>query len=184
MGDEYFDVDNFHDPDHPYYLYPLDNPSLIIVPKQFNYSGFRGWSRSILFSLGAKNKLEFIDGSFVKPSSTSPLAKQWERCNYMISSWLLNALSPDIVDSAIYSKNASQMWDDLNERFGQANVARWYRVQKDLSIVSKGSCDIQSYFTKVKRLWDELDSLSSSGCTCDCTCWGKEKAQKDKKIQN
>ncbi|KAH0713386.1 hypothetical protein KY290_008982 [Solanum tuberosum] len=42
--------------------------------------------------------------------------------------------------------------------------------------MEQGSNDIAGYFTKIKRLWDELDALSTSvNCTCDCQCGGKAK---------
>lgn len=37
--------------------------------------------------------------------------------------------------------------------------------------------DIPTYYTKLKRLWDELDSLDTcQHCTCECSCGGKTKS--------
>ena len=49
----------------------------------------------------------------------------------------------------------------------------------------QGSLNIVAYYTKIKRLWDELDTLNTkSVCSCTCYCGGKEKivkAQQDER---
>lgn len=88
----------------------------------------------------------------MQPPQNSILFDQWEQCNNMIISWILNSLDPDITQSVIYSKTAKSLGDELNHRYGQSNGARMYEVQKDLSYVSQGSYDVGGYFNNVKRL--------------------------------
>ncbi|XP_055803417.1 uncharacterized protein LOC129872456 [Solanum dulcamara] len=103
----------------------------------------------------------------------------WRRCNDMVLSWLLNSLSKEISDSVIYSKTAKALWTDLEERFGQSNGAKLYHLQKELSDLVQGSNDIATYFTKLKKLWDELDTLNADiNCGCNCICGGKDKLTK------
>nr|XP_009775954.1 PREDICTED: uncharacterized protein LOC104225791 [Nicotiana sylvestris] len=169
---------------HPFYLHPSDNPGTILVTKQFNGDCFGAWRRGIIIVLGAKKKLGFINGSYVQPSPGSPLFEHWEQCNNMILTWILNSLDPDISQSVIYSKSAKSLWDEVNQRYGQANGAKMYEVQKDLSTISQGSSDVGSYFTRVKRLWNEMESLDiDSFCVCDCKCGGKHKIIKKMKNQ-
>ena len=43
----------------------------------------------------------------------------------------------------------------------------------------QGDFDISGYFTKLKRLWDELDPLNADiACSCICVCNGKSKISK------
>ncbi|XP_019262481.1 PREDICTED: uncharacterized protein LOC109240314 [Nicotiana attenuata] len=43
----------------------------------------------------------------------------------------------------------------------------------------QGNNSIAGYFTALKKLWDELDSLNSHlVCTCDCVCDGRKKVTK------
>ncbi|KAH0679075.1 hypothetical protein KY284_020160 [Solanum tuberosum] len=84
------------------------------------------------------------------------------------------SLSKEIVDSVINSKTTKDL--ELEDMFGQSNSVQLYHLQKKLSNLVQGSNDIAGYFTKIKRLWDELDALSTSvNCTCDCQCGGKAK---------
>lgn len=116
------------DPSSPFFLHPSDSPGMSLVNSIFEGKGYGGWRRSILIALSAKNKLGFIDGSCKVPGSDSPDFKLWDRCNNMVTSWLLNSLSKDIADSVIYSKTAEDLWKDLEDRFGQPNGAKLYHT--------------------------------------------------------
>ncbi|XP_070026075.1 uncharacterized protein [Nicotiana sylvestris] len=94
----------------------------------------------------------------------------------MVTSWLLNSLSKVIADRVLYSKITKDLWTDLEHRFGQPNGAKLYHPQKELADLAQGSFDIPGYFTKIKGLWDELDTLNSNMiCSCDYNCGGKQK---------
>lgn len=84
-----------------------------------------------------------------------------------------------IADSVIYSRTTKDLWQELEDRFGQSNGTQLYHLQKELNDLVQGSNDIAGYFTKIKSLWDELDALNTSvNCTCDCQCGGKAKMGK------
>ena len=60
------------------------------------------------------------------------------------------------------------MWVEFEERFAQVNGAKLYQVKKEMCKLSQGADDIATYYTKVKRLWDELDDLDEIlVCTCN-----------------
>ncbi|KAH0762701.1 hypothetical protein KY290_018774 [Solanum tuberosum] len=162
-----------------YNLHPSDSPGLSLVNFIFEGKDYGGWRRSILIALSAKNKLGFIDGSCKPPVAGSPDLQLWNRSNDMVTSWLLNSLSKDIVDSVIYSTSAHALWKDLEDRFGQPNGAKLYHLQKELSDLVQGTNDIAGYYTKLKGLWDELDILNTKTCySCACTCGGKSVSAK------
>ncbi|XP_019248718.1 PREDICTED: uncharacterized protein LOC109227985 [Nicotiana attenuata] len=138
------------DSSNPYYLHPSDSPGMVLVNTLFDGKGYAGWSRVIVIALSAKNKLGFIDGSFPEPAA----------------------------DSA-HRKLQKEIWKDLATRFGQCNGAQLYQLQKELSNAVQGASDIAGYFTKVKKVWDELDALNTfDHCTCKCICDGKLKTMK------
>ncbi|XP_070049337.1 uncharacterized protein [Nicotiana tomentosiformis] len=141
--------------------------------------GYPGWRTSILLSLSAKKKLGFINGACQSPDLKSPDHEQWSCVNDIVISWILNALSKDIADSVIYSKTAKELWDSLKQRFRRSNGAKLYHPQKELSGLVQGNSDIAGYFTKLKQLWDELDTLNVIiCCSCVCVCEGKGKLTK------
>ncbi|KAL5543805.1 hypothetical protein UlMin_007589 [Ulmus minor] len=74
----------------------------------------------------------------------------------MISLWIINVVSREIADSLLYLDSAFDIWRDLNDRFNQGNGPRIFQIKKQLSALNQGSLDVNSYFTKLKILWDEL----------------------------
>ncbi|XP_015163071.1 uncharacterized protein [Solanum tuberosum] len=114
-----------------------------------------------------------------EPLPSDPTHKLWDRCNDMVISWILNYLSKDIAESVLYSRTAKEIWKDLSARFGQCNGAQLYQLQKELSNAVQGNTNIAGYFTRIKKLWDELDAfITLNHCSCVCICGGKIKTIK------
>ncbi|XP_019237003.1 PREDICTED: uncharacterized protein LOC109217227 [Nicotiana attenuata] len=149
------------DAGNPLYIHPSDNPGMTLVPIRFDGIGYRSWRRSVLRALSVKNKLGFINGEFVKPSSDSPQSRQWERCDDMVTSWILNSLAKEISDSVEYVSNSAELWRELEDRYDQKNGAKLYQIQKEINDLTQGSLDITAYYTRMKRLWEELSTLSA-----------------------
>ncbi|XP_059315403.1 uncharacterized protein LOC132066014 [Lycium ferocissimum] len=153
----------------------------LLVNTVFDEKSFGGWKRAMWIALTAKNKAGFIDGSTPEPEIGTDLRNAWGRANNMVISWILNSLSRDISESVLYYANAKDIWEELEARFGQSSGARLYQLQKELSDLIQGPTDIATYFTKIKRLRDELDTLDSFiPCSCICSCKAKEKNIKSK----
>ncbi|XP_055814673.1 uncharacterized protein LOC129884391 [Solanum dulcamara] len=164
---------------HPYYLNNSDSPGMILVNNVFDGRGYLGWRRSILLSLSAKRKLGFINETCKAPELESADFEQWSCVNDMIICWISNALSKDIADSVMNSKTAKELWDSLEQRFSKSNGAKLYHLQKELTGMIRENSDIAAYFTKLKRLWDELDGINVIVCcSCECICNGKAKLTK------
>ncbi|XP_019255078.1 PREDICTED: uncharacterized protein LOC109233659 [Nicotiana attenuata] len=156
---------------HAYFLQSYDTPRMLLVNTAFDVRGFQGWKRSVLIAQSAKNKIGFINGACPASAVGSKDFQTWSRCNDMVTSWFLNSLSKDIGDSVIYSKSAKDLGISLEHRFSQPNGAKLYHLRKELQRLVQGTSDVASYFTKLKRLWDELDSLNSDvKCSCLCVC--------------
>ncbi|XP_015166934.1 uncharacterized protein [Solanum tuberosum] len=104
----------------------------------------------------------------------------------MVTSWILNSLSPDLRDSLQYVNNAYELWAELEERYDQTNGCKLYQLQKEINDLVQGPLDITGYYTRMKKLWKEMSTIDvNSQCTCVCTCGGKtklHKAEQDKRL--
>ncbi|XP_070037223.1 uncharacterized protein [Nicotiana tomentosiformis] len=173
-----------NDSNHPYHLHSSDTLGMGLVSSPFDGRGFPGWKRSVLIAISAKNKLVFINRSYVEPTMDDKDYPLWSRCNDMITFWLLNSLTKEIGDSVIYSRTAKDLWSSLEHRFGQSSGAKLYYLHKKILKIIQGNNNISGYFTTLKRLLDELDSFNSHlGCTFACNCDGKKKMAKFMKDQ-
>ncbi|XP_074350686.1 uncharacterized protein LOC141690015 [Apium graveolens] len=92
----------------------------------------------------------------------------------MVSSWLLNSITPEIRNSVAYFSTAKAIWDDLVVRFSHSNVPRVFQLKKELVSLTQGTLSITAYFTKFRTLMDEIDDLSPlPKCICvnsNCCC--------------
>ncbi|XP_075088478.1 uncharacterized protein LOC142170460 [Nicotiana tabacum] len=59
------------------------------------------------------------------------------------------------------------------------NGATLYQIQKKINDLSQGTLGITTYYTQLKKLWEELSTLSAkTQCNCQCTCGAKENMHK------
>ena len=135
----------------PLFLHPSDHPGQSLVTEVFNSDDFENWRCSVTIALSAKHKLSFIDGTYEKPAANSPLFPYWQWCNDMVLSWLLNSLHKSIRDNILFCEKASDMWNELSERYGQSNKARLFQAQKEILCISQADLDIAGYFNKAKK---------------------------------
>ncbi|XP_019241958.1 PREDICTED: uncharacterized protein LOC109221994 [Nicotiana attenuata] len=146
------------DSSSPMYMHPSENAGMMLVPAAFDDIGYRSWRRGVLKALSMKNKVGFITGKVKKPDPTHATFDQWERCDDM----------------------------ELEDRYDQTNGAKLYQLQKEISDLSQGTLDITGYYTKMKNLWEELNTLNAHvQCNCTCTCGAKanmHKAEHDRRL--
>lgn len=121
------------DPTSIYFIHPSDSNTNQLVSTKFNGNSFSNWKRSMILMLSAKNKIRFVDGSIHKPDNTSIEYKAWERCNDLVSSWLIFNLDEVIAKSVLFLKTAREIWTDLNERFGYTSMTQVYSLERQLS---------------------------------------------------
>jgi len=135
------------EPNDPLFIHPSDHPGQILVGNVFSGENFDSWKRTFLRALSSKNKVGSVDGKVTRPAADSPLFPYWQRSNDLVASWILNSLHKDISGSVLYCNTASEMWEELVERFGQSNKAKLFQVKKELSGISQGDSDIATYYT-------------------------------------
>ncbi|XP_060178075.1 uncharacterized protein LOC132608008 [Lycium barbarum] len=84
-----------------------------------------------------------------------------------------------IADSVEYVTDAVELWRELEDQYDQTNGAKLYEIQKEINDLSQGSLDITIYYTRMKKLWEELSYLTvKTHCSCQCNCGAKENMHK------
>lgn len=74
----------------------------------------------------------------------------WDRCNCMVSSWILRAVSESIVESILYMDFAKEIWDDLHNRFSRSDPHRISDLHDEINNLKQGSLSIMEYYTNVE----------------------------------
>ncbi|XP_014489819.1 uncharacterized protein LOC106752622 [Vigna radiata var. radiata] len=89
----------------------------------------------------------------------------------MILSWITKALSPHIAESVIYVEKAKDLWDELKERFSKGDYFKISDLLQDIHSIKQGERGVSQFFTDLKILWEELESLRPiPTCTCQVPC--------------
>lgn len=104
----------------------------------------------------------------------------------MVTSWILNSLTKEISDSVEYVNDSVELWKELEDRYDQTNGAKLYQIQKEINDLTQGNLDITVYYTRIKKLWEELNTLNMRNqCSCTCTCGAKDglhRAEQDRRL--
>ncbi|XP_019223747.1 PREDICTED: uncharacterized protein LOC109205485 [Nicotiana attenuata] len=143
------------------YMHPSKNVGSTLVPIPFDGVGYRSWRRGVLRALSMNNKIGFITSKYKKPNTNSANYGQWERCDDMVTSWILNSLLNDIADSLQYVNDVKELWQELEDRYDQTNGTKIYQLQKEINDLTQDSLDITVYYTEMKKLWEELNTLNA-----------------------
>ncbi|KAH0650901.1 hypothetical protein KY289_032190 [Solanum tuberosum] len=126
------------DHNHPLFLQHTDTLGSSLISLQLIGSeNYALWSRSFRIGLVGRSKLVFVDGCFPKSMFKPVLYDQWEKCNVVVLSWIINAVQPGLLSSVVYASDARKVWLDLRE------------------------------YSKLRDLWDEYDALMPCpSCPC------------------
>lgn len=164
--------DDPNSPKHPLFLHQNDHPGFILISKKLTGSDNYGqWKRSMMIAFNAKNKLKIVIGEYGEPQSDSRLRALWERTNDMVISWILNTIAEQISNSLNFVNTACGLWNELQEHYSQLDSHRIFQITHDLVQLKQNNYAIETYFHKLKGLWDECDALEALYmCVCVCSC--------------
>ncbi|KAM7489271.1 hypothetical protein LguiB_026755 [Lonicera macranthoides] len=67
----------------------------------------------------------------------------------------------------MYADSAPAIWQDLKARFTHSNAPQLYQLRTAVTTLKQESLSVTQYRTKLKALWDEIDSLTpNEACIC------------------
>ncbi|XP_017416127.1 uncharacterized protein LOC108326991 [Vigna angularis] len=155
------------------YLHPYENSIDALVSPVHDDTNYHSWCHSMLTTLSAKNKFEFVLGNVHPPEKDKPEHAAYNGRNNMVVSWIVHSVSMSIKQSIIWMNQASEIWNDIKNKFFQGSISRISSLQLDIATLRQGDLTISKYFTKLRILWDEIENFRPKPlCTCklDCGC--------------
>ena len=75
----------------------------------------------------------FVNGTVRRSTSSTTNAKAWKRVNNVVMGWLLSIIDEKIANTLQWLKTAKDIWDELEERYGQTSCAQLFSIQKRIS---------------------------------------------------
>ncbi|CAH9083529.1 unnamed protein product [Cuscuta europaea] len=173
MVDDGKTVDTRHEPAgividsmSPYFIQSGDKPGDVYVTTPLRDGNYGDWLDEMSNALYAKNKFGFVNGDIPMPKPDSPYLPYWQRANAMVKAWLNGSMEIELRQSVKF-KTAREIWTDLEERFGKESAPRAYELRCSLSAVRQDNQSVSAYFSRLRRIWDEMASINT-GPNCDC----------------
>ncbi|GJU18963.1 ribonuclease H-like domain-containing protein [Tanacetum coccineum] len=175
-GSTVVDFINNLDAGNPLYVQNSDNSSSVLIPfKLQGTENYRIWNGAMKLALQARNKFSFVDGTCLKSTyaTSNVLSAQWDRCNAMVLTWIMNFVSHDVYMGLVYSDNCASVWKELQETYDKVDGLVVYNLLQKINTVKQGSSFVTDYYHILNSLWKEFDALTKiRKCVCEvqCTC--------------
>ncbi|KAJ0454407.1 putative RNA-directed DNA polymerase [Helianthus annuus] len=152
----------------PLYLHPSDSSALTIVSiKLKGTENYSVWSSAMKLALEAKNKFGFITGKCERSTEDHVLASQWDRCNSVVLTWLLNSVSEELFLGQVFSSTASEVWEDLKETYDKVDGSVVYDLFKRINCISQNGSSVADYYNRLTTMWKQFDAMLKLP-TCSC----------------
>ena len=56
--------------------------------------------------------------------------------------------------------------EDLQDRFSQSSAPHIFQIERDIACLAQDQMTVAAYYTRLKKLWDELGSYNDIVCSC------------------
>lgn len=117
-----------------------------------------------------KNKLGFIDGTCIRPNDNTVLAKQWDRCNSVVLSWILSSVTEELFLGQVFSKISSQVWSELKETYDKVDGSVTFNLHTKINSSTQNGSPVSDYYHRLNSLWKQFDALVKlPACTCSAS---------------
>lgn len=134
-----------------------ENPGLVLSSiTLIDSNNYLSWKNSLIRALTAKDKERYVLDDIEDLEQGSAAYRKWKKCDCLVTSWILNTISKDLAEGFEYVSSSRELWDALEYRFYDSNGPMLFKIKRDISMLEKGDMSILQYFTKLKRMWDEL----------------------------
>ncbi|GKA90962.1 ribonuclease H-like domain-containing protein [Tanacetum coccineum] len=161
---------------NPLYVHNSNNSSSVLVPfKLLGTENYRMWNNAMKLALQARNKYGFVDGTCLRDSyaDSEVLFAQWDRCNAMVLTWIMNVVYSDVYMGLVYFENVASVWKDLNETYDKVDGSVIYNLLQKIGSVKYGGSTVADYYYRLNSLWREIDAftkLPKCVCLVKCSC--------------
>ena len=133
---------------NPLFIHPSYGPNSISVPeKLMGAKNYHSWRRSMEIHLSTKRKLVFMQGTLTRPVDDPVNGEQWDSCNNLVISWIMNSICESISRSILYVESAREIWLQLEKRFSLSNGSRKYHLNRDVFSIKQNGGSVSDYYT-------------------------------------
>ncbi|XP_074306218.1 uncharacterized protein LOC141641459 [Silene latifolia] len=160
------------DPLSSYYLGSHDVPGEKVSNIVLHRDNYDSWQKSMTFSLKARRKFGFIDGTIKKLTDAFELGN-WVVVNCTLIQWIRNMINPTLLDNISYPDDASVLWSEIKAQYAVVDGTMIHSLKTHLNNCKQNKgMDVTTYYGKLKTLWDSIGKHEPPfACRCGkCEC--------------
>ncbi|XP_076933169.1 uncharacterized protein LOC143598977 [Bidens hawaiensis] len=156
---------------NPLYLHPIDSCTLSIINvKLKGTENYRVWANAMKLALQVKNKVGFINGKCLKLVDDEVLAGQWDRCNSVVLTWILNSVSDELYVGQIYFELAFDAWEELRDTYDNVYGSVVFGFYQNINLPSQNGITVSEYYHKLSSMWKQFDAMVQlPSCSCQAS---------------
>ncbi|GKC32899.1 ribonuclease H-like domain-containing protein, partial [Tanacetum coccineum] len=108
-----------------------------------------GSSSDLKLSFG---DLIYLHSNDTNDSNNPGLANQWDMCNSVVVTWILNSLRPELFAGAIYAKTASEIWNYLKETYDKVDGSAVFNLHKNINSLNENAKHFDQHNQLIKLM--------------------------------
>jgi hypothetical protein len=113
--------------------------------------------------IGARNKAGYLTGETTKPEVGDPNLGAWITENHRVKSWLIDAMSPALMQRFIRLSIAKEIWEAVSKTFydGSDETCIFELNQRSFSTKQNGR-PLSTYYNELVAIFQEIDHRTKS----------------------
>jgi len=129
---------------------------------RFKGKNYAAWEFHFKLFVKGKELWGHIDDNVPTPTAEAYLAK-WETKDAQLMTWILSSVEPHFILNLRPYNTAKDMWDYLKKVYHQANAARRFQLEYEMTNFTQGSLSIEEYYFGFQNLWAEYSNIIYAG---------------------
>ena len=137
------------------FLFPTE-----IVLNETNYSL---WSQLMEIRIGARNKYGFLIGITPKLLVGDKALETWLIDNHQVKSWLIDSMSPTLIQRFIQLQTTNEIWDTVSKTFYDgSDETQLFELNRRSFTTCQNSRPLSTYYNELVRIFQEIDARMST----------------------
>ena len=134
-------------------------------------TNFSLWSQLLEMRIGARNKLGFLTGTSVKPTTNEKAIETWMTDNNRVKSWLIDSMTPTLMRRFIRLKTAAEIWSGVSKTFYDGtDETQLFELNRKSFNTRQNGRPLPTYYNELVSLLQEIDTrLTEEGDTLEAT---------------
>ena len=109
--------------------------------------------------IGARNKSGFLTGTTPKPPAGDKQLETWLIDNNRVKSWLIDSMSPTLMQQFIRLQTAKETWDAVSKTFYDgSNETQPFELNLRSFIIRQNGRPLPSYYSELISIFQEIDA--------------------------